>query len=101
MSKRDLSALGPATTFLTIEEVSARWRRAPLTIQRILKQYQVPVYRITTLPLYAVADNLPHVGAIKAKDLFLFLLQGNGPKGIIGFGEILTRANRGNYWTTK
>jgi hypothetical protein len=49
---------------------------------------------------WSVAANLPHVGEIKAQDVFLFLLQGNGPEGIIGFGEILTRANPDSYWVT-
>ena len=50
--------LPPATTFLTLEEVAARWRRQPLTVDRLLRYtFKVPVYRLTARGhLYALSD---------------------------------------------
>jgi hypothetical protein len=57
MSKRDLRALPPATTFLTLEETAARWRRSPITTRRLLRQFGVTVHRLTSRDhLYAIAE---------------------------------------------
>jgi len=49
---------------------------------------------------WSIASNLPYTEEINAQDVFLFLVEGNGPKGIIGFGEILTKVKAGDYWVT-
>jgi hypothetical protein len=67
----------------------------------LFREKWLPQMLKTKVHNWSVAANLVHAGEIKARDVFLFLLQGNGPKGIIGFGEILTRANPGKYWATK
>jgi hypothetical protein len=57
MAKRDLEILPPPTTFLVLEEVAIRWRRQPLTTERLLKKFGVPVYRLTAKAhLYKVTD---------------------------------------------
>jgi hypothetical protein len=46
------------TTFLTLEEVAARWRRQPLTVYRLLRYtFKVPTFRLTAKGhLYALRD---------------------------------------------
>jgi hypothetical protein len=57
MAVRDSSKLPPATIFLTLEEISARWRRQQITTDRLLKKFGVPVYRIATkCHLYRLTD---------------------------------------------
>jgi hypothetical protein len=56
--QRDVSSLPPPTKFLTLEEVAIRWRRQPLTVDRLLREtFKVPTYRLTAKAhLYALAD---------------------------------------------
>ena len=57
MAVRDASKLAPATIFLTLEEISARWRRQQITTDRLLKKYGVPVCRIAAkVHLYRLTD---------------------------------------------
>jgi hypothetical protein len=47
----------PTDVFLTIDELAARWKRAPLTVGRLARQFGIPVYRLTTKGhLYALRD---------------------------------------------
>ena len=48
---------------------------------------------------WSVASNLADWQEIRRGDSFLFLLQGR-KKGIIGFGEILSKAGEGRYYST-
>jgi hypothetical protein len=56
--KQTPAPLPPATTFLTLEEVAARWRRRPTTVYRLLRYtFKVPTFRLTAKGhLYALAD---------------------------------------------
>jgi hypothetical protein len=56
--KRPAQTLPAPTTFLTLEEVAARWRRQPLTVDRMLRyKFKVPTYRLTAKAhLYALSD---------------------------------------------
>ena len=56
--KQSPAPLPPATAFLTLEEVSARWRRRPTTVYRLLRYtFKVPTFRLTAKGhLYALAD---------------------------------------------
>jgi hypothetical protein len=57
MSKKDLAALPPPIAFLLLWEVAARWRRSPITTQRLLRKFGVPVHRLTSRDhLYALSD---------------------------------------------
>jgi hypothetical protein len=57
LMKRNLN-LPPATEFWTLEEIAQRWRRQPLTVDRLLRYtFKIPVYRITAKQhLYSIAD---------------------------------------------
>ena len=52
------NSMPPPTVFLTLEEVAARWRRQPLTVDRLLRHtFKIPVYRLTAKAhLYALRD---------------------------------------------
>jgi hypothetical protein len=57
MAVRDSSKLPPATVFLTLEEVAARWRRQTITTGRLLRKYKVAVFRIASkCHLYRLTD---------------------------------------------
>jgi hypothetical protein len=57
MAKRIVATLPPPTTFLTLEETAARWRRSPITTRRLLRQFGVTVHRLTSRDhLYAIAE---------------------------------------------
>jgi hypothetical protein len=58
LMKRTGATLPPPTKFLTLEEVAARWRRQPLTVDRLLREhFKIPTYRLTAKAhLYALAD---------------------------------------------
>jgi hypothetical protein len=56
--KKDPRPLDPATEFLTLEEVAARWRRRPTTVYRLLRYtFKIPTLRLTSKGhLYAMRD---------------------------------------------
>jgi hypothetical protein len=47
----------PPTVFLSLEEVAARWRRQPISTERLLKRLGVPTYRLASKAhLYKLSD---------------------------------------------
>jgi hypothetical protein len=47
----------PTNVFLTREELAIRWKRAPLTLDRLVRKFNLPVYRLTTKGhLFALRD---------------------------------------------
>jgi hypothetical protein len=57
MPRRDIASLPPPTKFLTLVEVAARWRRAPLTTRRLLRKFGISALRLSKGPnLYAISE---------------------------------------------
>jgi hypothetical protein len=47
----------PTNVFLSLEELAARWKRQPITIERLVRKFKLPVYRLTTKGhLFALRD---------------------------------------------
>ena len=49
--------MAPPTAFLMLEELATRWRRHPATTERLARQFNIPVYRLSrSVNLYALSD---------------------------------------------
>jgi len=43
--------------FLSLKELAVRWRRSPITVERLAHKLGIPLYRLTTKQhLYALSD---------------------------------------------
>jgi hypothetical protein len=47
----------PTNVFLSLEELATRWKRQPITVERLIRKFQMPIYRLTTKGhLFALSD---------------------------------------------